>query len=281
MKHTVCLAEYQGRRITNTTEDVSEQKLLAWAEEALEKDEFLVLYQPKFGVTQMEVVGAEALVRWQRLDGRMIAPDHFVGLFERHGLIERLDFLVLAKTCSMLSRSMQKGIRTVPVSVNFSRVHIDNPRFVYRVNQVVRQYGIPAGLIEIEITESAFIDDLPALNHVIDELHAYGYTVAMDDFGTGFSSLNHLMHIPVDVLKLDRGFLQMTAATRQRAACIIHSLVQMAKALGTVVVAEGVETERELELLRQCGCDMGQGYYFSRPVSEERFTAFLPRLLAI
>lgn len=242
---------------------------------AMENDEFVVVYQPKFDLLSLHTVGAEALVRWQLPDGQMIPPSQFIPVFEESGHIRQLDFLVLEKTCRMLRRAIRGGIAPVPVSVNFSRLHIHTPDFVERLHETVRSFGIPAGLIEIEFTESAFIDDVPPLDQLIEQLHALGYRVAMDDFGTGFSSLNELMNLQVDILKLDRAFLRLTSRNEARARCIIHAIMHMARTLEIKVVAEGVEDMRAITLLRQCGCSIGQGYFYSKPVSEEYYLASL------
>lgn len=254
--------------------------LLSWAEEALARDEFVVVYQPKFDVHTLTVTGAEALVRWVR-DGQVIPPFDFIPLFERHGYIERMDFLVLEKVCQMQSESLCRNAVCVPVSINFSRLHIYNPRFAAQLHGVCRQYGVPSDLIEIEFTESVFIDDIALLTDSIDELHAYGFTVAMDDFGAGYSCLSNLMHLHVDVLKLDRDFLRLTAANTIRAVCIIQSIVHMVQALGLRIVAEGVESAHELDILRRCGCHTGQGYFFSRPVTEDVYASFLTQKMAV
>lgn len=249
------------------------------AEHALEQDEFVVMYQPKFDIKTLQTVGAEALVRWQLPNGQTVPPDRFIPYFEEQGYIRQLDFLVLEKVCKMLARTIRNGFVPVPVSVNFSRLHIHTPGFAERLHKTVSSYNIPAGLIEVEITESAFVGDVTSdyVLELIEQLRALGYTVAMDDFGAGFSSLNDLMNLKVDVLKLDRAFLQLTGRNEARARCIIHAVIQMAKALGITVVAEGIEDAHALSILRQCGCDVGQGYYYSRPVEESRCRGFLKR----
>lgn len=238
---------------------------------AFAQDEFVVMYQPKFDLHTYQIIGAEALVRWVRSDGTMISPVEFIPMFEEGGYIEALDFLVLEKTCQMLSKVQQKGEKPFPVSVNFSRLHIFNPIFVETLHKIVQSYNLAAELIEIEFTESVFIHDVPPLDQVIEQLHTYGYTIALDDFGAGFSTLHNLMNLQVDVLKLDRAFLKLTNDNKQRAQCVIASLVQMANILGIQVVAEGIENRLAVELLRQCGCKVGQGYYYSKPITEAEY----------
>lgn len=261
---------------TRPVSEIHDEDILSGIETALSEDQFRIVYQPKFDLVTLKTVGAESLIRWYLPDGRQISPDRFIPVLEKSGHVIELDFLVLEKTCRMLQRTIEKGLSPVPVSVNFSRVHIYREDFIERLHRTVTSFGIPSGLIEIEFTETAFIDDNPPLDQLIDQLHALGYRVAMDDFGTGFSSLNELMNLQVDVLKLDRGFLKITNRNRERAQCIIQSLIQMAKTLNMQVVAEGVEDMKALSLLKECGCLTGQGYYYSRPVPEIHYLKLLP-----
>lgn len=246
----------------------------------MERDEFFVVYQPKFDVRTLRTVGVEALVRWQLPNGQIVFPAEFIPSLEESGQIEQLDFFVLEKICQMLTHMARNGFVPVPVSVNFSRVHIHTPGFAERLHKTVSAYGVPAELIEIEFTESAFVNDVPPLDHLIEQLHTFGYAVAMDDFGTGVSTLNELMNLKVDVLKLDRAFLRLTSKNEARARCIIHAIVQMANALGITVVAEGIEDADSLAMLRECGCGVGQGYFYSRPISESCYMECLERRCA-
>ena len=239
-------------------------------QDALNKGEFVVYYQPKFALSDRRLVGAEALVRWNRPNSGLVAPADFVPIFEENGFITKIDFFVLESVCRKLRRDIDDGLVIVPISVNFSRAHLNSPDFIDRISECITKYGIPSNLIEIEITESALIGNEDYLLEIMKALHRLGLVVSMDDFGSGFSSLNLLKKLPFDVLKIDKEFFSRSGAT-DRERTIITNVVNMAKSLDIRVVSEGVETGEQADFLRTINCDQAQGFLYARPMDEESF----------
>lgn len=241
---------------------------------ALKNQEFLLYLQPKFYLDSDKIYGAEALVRWDNGGHTLIYPDAFIPVFEKDGFITQLDMYMLKKTCEAIRGWLDAGLTPVPVSINFSRVHLGNPNFVEDIAAIVAQYQIPPQLIEVELTESTMLHSESQLIRLLDSLHQYGFTLSMDDFGSGYSSLGLLKNLPVDVIKLDRTFL-MDYNEFRRAVTIISGIITMAKALGILTVAEGVETAEQVALLRELGCDIAQGYFYARPRPAEQIKTLL------
>jgi len=187
-----------------------------------------------------------------------------------NGFVIELDFYVLERVCRKLRRDIDNNLPVLPISVNFSRTHIATEDLITRLGDCLRKYRIPPNLVEIEITESALIENEGYLADMISELHNIGLVVSMDDFGSGFSSLNLLKKLPFDVLKIDKNFFASDSAT-ERERCIIENVVNMARALGINVVSEGVETAEQANFLRSINCDLAQGYLFSPPIDERSF----------
>ena len=237
---------------------------------ALENEEFKTYYQPKYDANTCEIAGAEALVRWIKPDGLIIPPGRFIELFERNGVISRLDKYMFESVCSEIASMRRRGIIPVPVSVNFSRAHLFDVDFAKSLFDVTDRYQIPTSLIEIELTESAFIDNQGTLVRIIDDLHKYGFSVSIDDFGSGYSSLNMLKDVSFDVMKIDRAFIT-SSSDSGRGANVVKGVVLLAKSLGLKIVAEGVETEEQLLMMRSLGCDLIQGFYFSKPVPGDEY----------
>ncbi len=239
-------------------------------EEALQNHEFDVFYQPKFDITTNEVVGSEALVRWRRYSG-MIPPIRFIPLFEENGFIVPLDYYVLDSVCASLRARLDAGKKVLPVSVNFSRLHLSTDVLPVVVKATLERYNIPAHLIEIEITESALAATEDYQLSILNELRALGCVLSMDDFGSGMSSLNTLRKLPFDVLKIDRDFLYSNSSS-ERERIVLSNVVRMAFDLNMKVICEGVETAEQVAFLKQIGCRYVQGYLYARPLSEEQFT---------
>lgn len=239
---------------------------------ALEKGEFEVYLQPKYSASTREIVGAESLVRWNRPGVGLVPPNDFIPLFERDGFVVQIDAFVLRETCRMLRGWADEGLPEIPVSVNVSRVNLHDPGFVGKVCAAAREYGVPPGLIELEITETSVLDfeNIGRLTGIIGELHDAGFLVSMDDFGSGYSSLNLLRRLPVDVLKLDRAFFAGDA-DNARGRMVIAEVADLARKLDIQVVAEGVETAGQVDFLTSIGCDVVQGYYFARPMPAGEF----------
>lgn len=237
---------------------------------ALGGGEFQMFLQPKVDLHTMAVIGAEALVRWQTPEYGMVYPDQFIPLMERSGTIVDLDFYMLEQACLFLKRRMESGMELLGISVNFSRVTILRRDFCERMMQVVDRYGIPHGSIEVEVTESAFNEIPQAVITTLVQLKEKGFVLSMDDFGSGYSSLNQLDKLPIQVLKLDREFL-WELQDMPRVKGVIICVVDLAHVLGMRVVCEGVEQPAHLQFLQEIGCDYGQGYYFAKPLPQQEF----------
>ncbi|MEF9952823.1 MAG: bifunctional diguanylate cyclase/phosphodiesterase [Clostridium sp.] len=237
---------------------------------ALENKEFTFYLQPKFNLKLNKVTGAEALVRWFPLNHPEISPGKFIPIFEKNGFIEALDKYVFEEVCKTLWQWRLLGLHTLPISVNISRIHLNNPHFVSEYKAIIKKYNIDPSLIEIEITESAVFDHMDILIDILKKLKDIGFLVSMDDFGTGYSSLNMLREIPVDVLKLDKAFF-FDGNVGDRTKIIVEGVVSIAKQLNVKVVSEGVESEEHVNFLRSIDCDMAQGYYFYKPMPVKSF----------
>lgn len=233
--------------------------------------EFELYLQPKIDLSSMEVYGAEALVRWDLPEQGLIYPDAFIPLFEKDGSIADLDFYMLEKTCEYLRKWLDDGRAPMAVSVNFSRVTLYRKRFRERFQEMVERYQIPHDCIEIEITESAFNEIPEAVLQVLNDLRDAGFKLSIDDFGAGYSNLNVLSRLPIQIIKLDREFLWEMAYS-EHVRGIVSCIVTLAHTMGSKMVCEGVEEPEHVEFLREINCDFAQGYYFSRPIKAEDFT---------
>lgn len=244
----------------------NENKMTRWMRQGLSEKEFHIYLQSKVNLEQSKVTGAEVLVRWNSEPFGFLPPDEFIPLFEKNGFIVELDFYVLEATCRILKQSLKiLPERTVVLSVNISRVTLFQNDFIKRFVQMARRYEVPPEYLEIEITENVFIFDANMVEQILSQLRRYGFSISMDDFGSGYSSLNLLRELPIDVLKIDRIFLQESIRV-EKAYAIIKSVVEMAYSLNMVVVCEGVETLEHAEFLKTIHCTVGQGYYFSKPI---------------
>lgn len=249
-----------------------EQELENRLEGALANREFQVYYQPKFTVSGQNVVGAEALVRWRALDGTMIYPDEFIPVFEGNGSIIKLDLYVFRTVCQDLRRWLDAGYSPYPISVNLSRMHLYQKDFYQEYLSVMRGYNIPSYYVELELTESTMFENQQQLIQVMGQIKSQGILISMDDFGSGYSSLNLLKDLPIDTLKIDREFFNQ-AADNSRGQKIIRSVVAMARQLDILVVSEGVETQEHVDFLRAINCQVAQGFYFSKPVPAGEYEA--------
>lgn len=239
-------------------------------EDSLINNEFIVYYQPKIKLRDKSIIGAEALVRWKREGIGLIPPLSFIPLFEKNGFVVEVDFYVFEQVCKKIREWLDKGKNVVKISVNFSRAHLNKSNFIQRLQNITEKYSIPKNLLEIEITESAFIDNSEVLIKIVKELKDLGFSISMDDFGAGYSALNLLKELPVDVLKLDKDFFKKGEAT-DREKIIISNVINMAKQLNITVISEGVETIEQSNFLNEIGCDMAQGYLFAKPMVIEEF----------
>ncbi len=256
--------------------ELLDQRLINDLRRALDNYELEVYYQPKFnvGVEPPRLVSAEALVRWHHPELGMITPDVFVPLFERCGKISEVDKYVWSQAARQIARWQARFGRTIPVSVNLSRVDVFDPTLEKNLEDIIRQNGLERDALKLELTESAYTENAEQVIRVVEGLRDKGYTVEMDDFGTGYSSLNMLSAMPVDVLKMDRTFIR-NMENNERDVQLVALILGIAKNLKIPVIAEGVETETQLQMLKNLGCTLVQGYYFSRPLHPAEFETTL------
>ena len=243
---------------------------------AIDNKDLVVFYQPKYGVLGDEPVlkSAEALIRWNHPEFGMINPGKFVPLFEQNGLIQYLDHFVWEEAARQVRKWKDEYGVTIPVSVNVSRMDIYDPKLEARLLDILDQNNLEPSDYMLEITESAYADDSDQLIEVVEKLREKGFKVEMDDFGSGYSSLNMLTMLPIDVLKLDMQFVK-NVHTDEKSLKLIQLVMEIAEFMNVTVIAEGVENEEQYKLLKQAGCDIIQGFYFSKPVSAEEFTKFI------
>ena len=234
---------------------------------ALEHGEFIMYLQPKYSIRQEKIIGAEALVRWLHPERGLISPMEFIPIFEQNGFIIKLDEYMWEQACRSIRRWIDTNTEPVPISVNISRVHLSDNKFISVLNDLVKKYDIPKHLIETEITETYENSNSEV---IINELKKNGYTLLMDDFGSGYSSLNMLKNTPFDIIKIDRDFFSEFMLS-ERGKKIIHHTISMSRDIGLGLVAEGVETKEQAEFLSSCGCDTAQGYYYSKPMPLDDF----------
>lgn len=239
-------------------------------EKAIQNDEIVPFFQPKVNINTNEIEGAEALARWITKAGIIIPPSDFIPLSEKTGLIHEIDFIILEKTLRFLRKCLDDGIDCTPISINFSRMHLMSHDFIVRLISKINEYQIPPKLIEIELTETVIFDNYQIIEEFINHLHKQGLQISMDDFGSGYSSLNMLKDVEIDVIKFDRGFLQDTQKS-ERQKVILSAITNMAVGLGIKVVVEGVETQENVNLMKEYGCTIAQGYYYAKPMPIDQF----------
>ncbi len=240
---------------------------------ALALGEFQVYYQPKYCMADNEIVGAEALVRWQNKDYGFMSPAEFIPIFEKNGFIVELDFYVMEQVYKMLQGRLERGEKTVRISINQSRLHFAQKNYIERLNELRDKYGIPRELIELELTESIFAH-MKDISEMVDKLKANGYYLSVDDFGAGYSSLNMLKEISIDTLKIDKDFLSGEDKSG-RYQKVIQKVVELANDLNMDIICEGVEREEQAEFLQSIGCMYAQGYLYAKPMAEDDFLQLL------
>ncbi|MDD6395416.1 MAG: EAL domain-containing protein [Firmicutes bacterium] len=274
-----------GDAKSNTFAYFSEQLRKAQTEEheleqlmnaALARDEFKLYIQPKHDVHTGELKGAEALVRWVSPVKGFIAPGRFIPLFEKNGFVAEMDNYILEQLCIFQKLRLDKGLKTVPISVNVSRVQLSNPNLAEEICAMVDKHRVPHKYIDIELTESACFDDMETLVNTMTNLKKMGFAVSMDDFGSGYSSLNLLKELPFDTLKIDGGFFK-NVTNPNRANIVVKNIIGLAKSLNMNIVAEGIETEEQVNFLRTTECDLIQGYYYSKPISAGDFEKYMAK----
>ena len=252
------------------------EKLVADFDKSIKNKDFVVYYQPKYTVLHGDPMlnSAEALVRWNHPTLGMISPGDFIPLFEDNGLIQKLDQYVWKTAAEQVKEWKNKFSLTIPVSVNVSRIDIYNPELEDLLTSIVKTNGLKTDELFLEITESAYADDATKLIEVVKSLRDKGFEIEMDDFGTGYSSLNMLTDIPIDALKMDMSFVR-SMLNDDTSLKLVELIIDISKFLDVPVIAEGVETEEQLEELKRLGCDLIQGYYFSKPVPAVEFEKFI------
>lgn len=251
---------------------MDDQEILAAFPQALAAGEFVVYYQPKVRIADKSIYGAEALVRWVR-DGQVVTPARFIPQLEREGSVCRLDYYILEQVCVFLKSRLDKGLKIVPVSVNFSRRHLEEDDLVERITGTIDRFGIDRSYIEIELTESEDYQNYEIMSSVIGRLKERGISTSIDDFGTGFSSLNMIKKVDLDTIKIDKSLIPFDDVNNNKHQDIVMfaSIIDLIGRLGKKSVAEGVETTQQLDYLEKLGCDIVQGYVFDKPLPKDEF----------
>lgn len=277
------MAQATGTRLNETeinfyTNEMHENILLgkhlkAYLDTAIKEDEFLIHLQPKMDIEKECIYGAEALIRWNYKHKALMPPFRFIPHFEADDSIIKVDNLVLRKVCGKLKEWKEKKMPLYPISVNLSRKHMEKERLVEHLTGIVDSYGIDHSLIEFELTETAAYDNQSYMISVMEDLKRQGFRISMDDFGTGYSSFALLKEMPLDTLKIDKSFVDLIAEGKdsKKIKIILRHIISMAKELGVSCVAEGAEEREQILALRELGCEIVQGYYYSRPIPVEEF----------
>lgn len=246
-----------------------EKEIESEMQTALNNGDFVFYLQPKYSLETRSIAGAEALVRWIHPGKGLIPPDSFIPLFEKNGFVTEIDFYILEQVCMTLRKWIDKGYSVVPISVNLSRQHLQREETLSRISAIVTKFKIPVDLLEFELTESAMFEKMVFLADFGQKLRKNGFSISIDDFGSGYSSLNMLKDVEVDVLKLDKAFFENE--NQERGNQVISKFIELSKSLHMKVVSEGVETQEQVDFLTEVGCDMVQGYYFARPMPANEF----------
>ena len=252
---------------------LTEQDVLIQAEDAVRNGEFIPYYQPKYNHATGMLIGAEALARWMHPTEGTVSPAVFIPAMEKGGRITELDLCIFEQVCQFLHKCRENRYHLAPISVNITRDDIRSEGFVERVEEIRARYEVPSRYLRFEITETLAMENVEQANKTIDRLHQLGYTIELDDFGSGYSSLNTLKDLNIDGIKLDVNFLR--GEVGGRGGIIISSVVRMARWLGLPIIAEGVETVEQADYMRSIGCDDVQGYLYHRPMPEEAYRKLL------
>lgn len=254
------------------------QRLIADMKKALQDEGFTFFLQPKYNSVTGKIISMEALARWEHSEFGSISPSEFVPLMEKSGLVTWLDRFVWEGVCRVLREWQIEGRRVVPISVNVSRQDFEIIDVPESFNRLAKRYDIDPRLLRVEITETIFAENMDKINRAVERLHQYGFTVLMDDFGSGYSSLNMLKDTNVDVLKLDMKFIEMNEENREKGIQIISSIVDMAHKLHMPIIAEGVESREQVDMLCSMNCIYGQGFYFCKPMTVQEIHSMLDRM---
>ncbi len=256
------------------TKILKEQEIENEMEQAMDERQFCVFVQPKYDLSREQIVGGEALVRWKHPKKGMIPPFEFIGVFEKNGFIIRLDYFVWEETCKLLSKLKKEGYGGYPISINVSRAHFYGNGLIEKLQGLVEKYDLDPQELELEITETICAEDPEIIYKKVRQLQEVGFKVAMDDFGSGYSSLNMLKEMPLDIIKMDLKFLD-GGDNEEKSHYILQTLISLAQNMKLLVVVEGVETKVQVEFLRDIGSYYAQGYYFSKPVESSVYESML------
>lgn len=245
-----------------------EQEIESCMEKSLLNNEFEVIYQPKILTKNEKIMGAEALVRWHK-NGEIITPSKFIPLFEKNKFIIKLDLYIFEKVCKDIASWKEKYNFIPTISINVSKAHFENESFINEYVKITDKYKIDRNQIDLEITESATVDENIDILKILNKIKEKGFIISLDDFGTGYSSLSMLQNMPIDIIKIDKIFIDKANLSSDRN--IINSIETLAKRLGVETIVEGVETKEQVNFVKRIGCDIIQGYYYSKPISKEEF----------
>lgn len=247
---------------------IKEQKIISLFPQALKDGEFCVYYQPKVDLTTSSMYGSEALVRWNK-DGEVISPGYFIPVLEQENILYKLDFYVLEQVCKDMRRWLDMGLKPVKTSINFSKKNVRRPDFIIDLMNILSRYQIESKYIEIELTETAEMFDDHNLVSFVDVMHENDINVSIDDFGTGYSSLSLIKHLAANSIKIDKCFIDSIG--EKKSSIVVKNIINIANELGIEVIAEGIETEEQIAILKELGCEKIQGYFFDRPLPRESF----------
>ena len=251
---------------------MKEEDIETSMEEALKNKEFKIIYQPKFSTENEKIVGAESLVRWYK-NGATIMPNNFIPLFEKDKFILKLDLYIFEQVCKDLAYWKKEFDASLRISVNVSKEHFVDENFIQEYIQIANKYDVDTSNLELEITESATIDKNIDVVKIVNKIKSYGFSISLDDFGTGYSSLAMLQELPIDVIKIDKVFVDKANFDSDKN--MINYMVLIAKQMGTEIVVEGVETKEQADFIKSLGCDIIQGYYYSKPIEKENMGEYL------
>ena len=265
---------YQFFKTAMNTRAVERQSIEESLRRALEREEFVLHYQPKVNLKTGEIVGAEALLRWTHPTRGSISPAQFIPVAEDCGLMMPIGNWALREACKQTRVWADASLPLVTIAVNVSAMEFRQESFLEGVFAILKDTGLAPGSLELELTESVLMKRAESAASVLQALRAAGVQIAVDDFGTGFSSLSYLRKFPIDALKIDQSFVRQITMTSDDTT-IVSAIISMGQSMKLRVIAEGVETQEELAFLQAHHCDEGQGYYFSRPVPPEQFAKLL------
>lgn len=236
----------------------------------LKNKQFEVYLQPKISLQIGEVIGAEAVIRWNHPSIGFVSPADFIPLFEEKGIIKHLDFYIYREVSAFIRNQIDAGKQCVPISINVSRVDLCDQNILYYFQSLLTKYQLPVEYLHLEITESAYIEDMTQIANKIKELKSIGFVIELDDFGEAYSSINTMIELPIDILKLDISLIK-NIDTDEKALYVVRSILDFAEKFRIMVVAEGIERQEQLSILKELGCHMGQGYIFSPPIPMDEF----------